>query len=74
MSYIQKKIINWYKVTKKEGKMQGIFQKIIFFLIMIYMNVIFDMFTHFIYDHIISYLDLTPVIKPKVKKGHKGSK
>ena len=26
------------------------------------MNVIFDIFTHFIYDHIISYLHLTPVI------------
>ena len=26
------------------------------------MNVIFDMFIHFIYDHIISYLHLTPVI------------
>ena len=42
--------------------MQGIFQKIIFFLIMICMNIIFDMFTHFIYDHIISYIHLTPVI------------
>ena len=26
------------------------------------MNIIFDMFTHFIYDHIISYLHLTPGI------------
>ena len=26
------------------------------------MNIIFDMFTHFIYDHIISYIHFTPVI------------